>query len=181
MAKEILGVDLDNVISNTDEVVREIIGQRFGIPLRREDIVDFAYSECGITKEQERELFEQFHEQACGTVIPLEGCRDALVQLQSRFEVHIITSRNPMSADITKAWLTRNEIPHDKLEFAESKSVMTHLSTLIDDRRETIYQLADAGVPGILWDYPWNQPSPQDPPIVRRVRSWEEIVELLGP
>jgi uncharacterized HAD superfamily protein len=62
---QLLGVDIDNVVSLTDPALRESIRDQYGIWLDREQIVHYDYSKCGLTEEQEQKVLEIFREVTC--------------------------------------------------------------------------------------------------------------------
>lgn len=174
--KPVLGVDLDNVLALTDPLIRRLIREMFGIHLGQGDIIHFDYWRCGITKEQDRAVFNRFHHSECATVAVIDGAVNALLSLHDDFEIHIVTGRPPITERSTLDWLETHGIPYDELDFRKRKEgSRVNFDAFVDDHRETAYALAHRGIYSFLFDYPWNEPEPIDPPNLIRVESWKEI------
>lgn len=148
----------------------------FGIQLEQTDIAYFDYWRCGITREQDKTVFQRFHDAECENLEPISAALDILGHFGNRFEIHVITGRPPKTKMLTQRWLTRNNVCYDKLDFMELKNESNvDFAAFIDDNRETAYAIADNGINSILLNYPWNQPDPTDPPNVFRAQSWPDI------
>ncbi len=176
----VLGVDLDNVIARTDPKVREIARQLFGVRLRRQDIVEFEYHRCGLTRDQERRVFEVFNAGACTQLALMPGARRALNHLAQIYGIHIVTSRDASTVEMTRDWLVRKGIPFDDLIHTAVKgSERLSLDHLIEDRWEYALRQAELGVQVLLFSHPWNS-GKGDHPRIGVVGSWGEILEVLG-
>lgn len=177
--RKALGVDLDNVIAQTDRKVREIIRHLFGIRLRQQDIKEYDYHRCGITKEQERRVFEVFNSGGCSDLVVVPGARAAIEKLRRLYRVLVVTSRDPATHALTREWLAKKKIPFDELVFAEKeRAVYPTLDCAVEDRWKYAVQLAERGVNVLLYGYPWNR-SKGDHPRIRVVRNWREIAQHL--
>lgn len=179
MTRPALGVDLDNVIAQTDRKVREIVRQLFDIRLRRQDIKEYAYHKCGITERQENRVFDVFNSGACSDLVLVPGARNAIERLRRAYRVLIVTSRHPSTDAFTGEWLIRKRIPFDELIFATKKQAIDRdLDYAVEDCWEYAVELAKHGVKVFLYSYPWNR-NKGDHPRIRVVRSWREIVQHL--
>ena len=176
----ILGIDLDNVISDTDNLVRLIISELYNVKLQRKDIIFFDYSKCGVTKEQEKEVFRIFHEKRCVEVLPKPDAVESIDKLNEKFQVHIVTSRPEFTRSNTIKWLYDYGINYDAIDFRTNKHTSDiRFEYFIEDKRETAYNLANQGVNTIIFNKPWNQPDPKDIDNITRLNSWEDIVKYL--
>lgn len=177
--KKALGVDLDNVIAETDRKIRETVGNLYGLHLRQRDIKEFEYHRCGITKEQERRVFEVFNSGGCSDLVVVPGARAAIEKLRRLYKVLVVTSRDPATHALTREWLARKKISFDELVFAaKEQAVYPTLDYAVEDRWEYALQLAEQGVSVLLYSYPWNRDK-GDHPRIRVVRNWREIVQQL--
>lgn len=139
----ILGIDLDNVISDTDNLIRSIIYEMYRIKLQREDIIYFDYSKCGVTKEQQQEVFRTFHEKRCEEVIPTPHAIETIKALNDKFQVHIITSRPQSTKLKTIMWLHNHDIDYYEIDFRIDKHTSKiRFEYFIEDNKETAYKLA---------------------------------------
>lgn len=177
-----IGVDLDNVIAQTDKTIRKLIRSRYGIESSQAQIVTWNYHESlPITPEQEREIFADFHAHHLTDPEVVEGARIGMEELHLRGSIWIVTHRPLLSRRDTREWLADHEIVYDELIFVEDKSTLAdRFSFLVDDNGNTAIAVAASGTPVFLLDYPWNR-FVCDVPHLKRVLSWEEILKIVLP
>jgi len=177
--RKILGVDLDNVISDTDSLIRSMIYELFEIKLEQNDITDFLLSNCCITEKQSNYLFEIFHEQRCSEANPIEGAVEILKKITNKYEIHIVTSRPEFTKEKTVNWLVENNVTYERIDFCNDKhNSPIAYDTFIEDNPETVYNMAKKGIRSLLYDYPWNQ-NLKEKLNIFRVFSWDEIYTYL--
>lgn len=176
--KPILGVDLDNVLADTDPLIRRMIWEMCGIRLERENVTHFDYRDCSrLTDTQNYLLWHRFHTIECLRVKPVAEAVEALYSLSDEYKIHIVTNRPPETRGLTLEWLSKHDVLYDRLDFAKDKTVSgIPFTAFIEDKRETAYAMAERGVKSFLLDCPWNQPMSADPSGVIRVGSWSEIL-----
>jgi len=182
----ILAIDLDNVISETDETIRNIIYSLCGIRLWCEDIVTFNYHEVlhakGMSMSEalivDSKAMDLFHTSECLGVPVKPGARAALRELLSLgANVGIVTGRPINSEAITAKWLSEREIPYTWLKHTNDKAAISSAwSMLVDDAAHHAVTVAANGVPVCLMDYPWNR-NLQPTAGITRVSSWNEILK----
>ena len=174
--KPILGVDIDNVLAQSDACLREAIRLRFLIGLEEEDITEYDYSAYGVTQAQLTEVFEIFNRDLCRTLKVIPGAKAALTSLAQRFNIALVTSRNPMSKAGTEHWLRRKGIPYNQLHFNDEKHALgIPYQAFVEDRHEHAHRIAETGAQVFLMTRPWNS-QPLTHPNVMRVQTWKEIV-----
>jgi uncharacterized HAD superfamily protein len=178
---QLLGVDIDNVVSLTDPAIRKSIRELYGISLSQEQIVDYDYSKCGLTKEQERKVLEMFRDVTCKELDVVPGVVQALTILKKKYSIILVTSRHPQLIKKTKDWLKLKKIPHDRLIFETDKHQTDHdFAFFVEDNQESALALAEAGITTFLFDYPWNRSIPPHDNI-KRVAGWRDVLaELAG-
>jgi uncharacterized HAD superfamily protein len=178
---QLLGVDIDNVVSLTDPALRKSIWDLYGIRLSQEQIVYYDYSKCGLTKEQERKVLEMFREVTCKELDVVPGTIEALTILKQKYRIIIVTSRHPQLIQKTRDWLKLKKIPHDKLIFETDKHQTDHdFDFFVEDNEDSALALAEAGIKTFLFDYPWNRSIPLRDNI-KRVSGWGDVLaELMG-
>jgi len=178
---QLLGVDIDNVVSSTDLALRKSIRDLYGICLNQEQIVHYDYSKCGLTEEQERKVLEIFHEVTCRELDVVPGAIEALTILKQKYRIILVTSRHPQLIEKTKDWLKLKNIPHDKLIFEADKHQTDHdFDFFVEDNEDSAFALAEAGIKTFLFDYPWNRSIPHHENI-KRVSGWGDVLtELMG-
>jgi len=179
--RQLLGVDIDNVVSLTDPALRKSIRDVYGICLDQEQIVYYDYSKCGLTQEQERKVLEVFRKVTCKELDVVLGAVEALTILKQKYRIILVTSRHPQLIEKTKAWLKLKSIPHDKLIFETDKHQTDHeFDFFVEDNKDSALALAEAGIRTFLFDYPWNRSIPPHDNI-KRVSGWSDVLaELMG-
>jgi len=126
MTKQRLCIDIDNVIAQTDEVMRRVIHDFTGgrVQLDYAHVIDFDYHKCkdangcAITKEEWHAVHDLFSEpQNLWLLQPFEGVQDHLKALGDKFVLHLATSRLPKARRTTVEWLEAHKIPAHDLHF----------------------------------------------------------------
>ncbi len=177
--RPILGVDIDNVLAESDACLRAMIRTRFGIALEEEDITRYDYGAYGVTEEQLEEVFRVFNTEVCRTLEVVPGAKAGLTRLARRYEIALVTSRNPVSKAGTEDWLRVKGLPYDQLHFNDEKHALgIAYHAFIEDRHEHAHRIAATGAAVYLFTRPWNA-APLAHPNVRRVDTWAEILAYL--
>lgn len=176
-----IAVDLDNVISETDIKVRKIIGEKYGINAKRQNVVDFNYEDClPIIKEQAIDVLNELHTKHLLNLRLVPGARQALQAIGMCYKVIIATERPVETRDHTIQWLSNKHIPSQEVIFVKDKEELLamHLIWFIDDRWENAVKIASNNIHVILFDRPWNRKG--NCKGIHRARSWNEIINILG-
>src|SRR5258707_1048025 len=104
MPRDRLCIDIDNVIAQTDIVMRQVIHDYTGghVDLKYEHVVEFDYHKCKdangctLTKEQWGYVHDVFSEpRRLLAIEPYPGAQVQLRKLSERFDIHYATSRLP--------------------------------------------------------------------------------------
>jgi len=126
MSKPRICVDIDNVLAQTDRVMRRVIWlyTHGRVNYEPEHIVEFNYHECDdsarnrITEPEWKGIHRLFAER--GNILsiePMPGAVEQLQRLSDRFDVHIATTRLPKARRPTIEWLERHGFPPFDLHF----------------------------------------------------------------
>ena len=178
-AKPILGVDIDNVLAQSDACLRAMIRRMCGIALQEADMTQYDYKVYGITMAQLVEIFRRFNAETCRTLKVVPGAKAGLVRLARRYSIVLVTSRHPESKAGTEYWLRTKGLPYEQLHFNDEKHALgISYCAFIEDRHEHAHRIAETGAPVYLLTRPWNA-MPLAHPNVRRVDTWAEILEHL--
>jgi uncharacterized HAD superfamily protein len=165
----LLCVDIDNVISQTDLVMRQIISEvtQGRVQLRYEDVIEFDYRKCRdksgqvVSDPEWRTVLDLFSKpERLLSLQPVLDARDALVLLNNHFEVHIVTSRQAGTEDASVAWLDSWQFPHQKIHTTKSKEkhlLPLRFAAIVEDEYEQAASFASGGTRAFLIEHPWNQ------------------------
>lgn len=190
MEKQRIGVDIDNVIANTDSKIRQIIEvvTNGRVRLEYKDIKDFDYYKCVdrdgevLSKEEWNKVHEVFSEPENISSLSLApNSKEQLKILAERFEIILCTSRMLQAELATKKWLSDNDIPYGELIFCTHRKKHEpnrSFHAFIEDDYDQAMAFADAGTHAILIKHPWNISRPPHNSI-SWVSNWMEVAKLL--
>ncbi len=187
-----LCIDIDNVIAETDVLMRKIICEYTDgrVNLRAADITDFDYRNCvdphgqrlrrgdaerGIADEWD--AVHNIFSQRVQEIAPYPRIQQTLSDLTATFELHLATSRLYTSRAGTIAWLVQHDFPKEiRLHFLRSGE--KHLSlgqffAAVEDELSQAERFAHAGIHSLLRAQPWNSRGANT--LLHRFESWEEI------
>jgi len=178
----IIGVDIDNVIADTEKELRRVLYEKRGVTLKREDITSYSLDNiAGIEREDLKEILSMFND---GDVFlnldVIEGAKETLDLLKQRHRIELVTSRPQRAEPQTRQWLERHGIPYDELHFVtESKLNGITYELFFEDQEKFACELAEEGSYVLLFDAPWNRHVEHDN--MSRVFSWADVYKFCFP
>lgn len=187
-----IGVDIDNVISNFNEVLlKEFIAH--DKELRNAGIVNKnAYITRGMfdwTKEEFDDFYYKNIERIAKNLNIIEGADFYIKKLrQDGHKIYIITGRdngeysNPF--EMTLSWLEKYNIEYDEIFYTNNFSddekanvcLKNNVKIMVDDSKKNSYAVAKAGITALLMDTEYNR----DAKDLIRVHNWKEIYEYIS-
>ena len=189
----IIGFDLDDVLLNFHDSLREFCNIQYNRNHRREEVVSYFIEDTfGFSREEGGRMVFGFYNDSCHQDIPpIEGALDGIARLKENHSLVIVTARPESTEEKTKQLISRyfpdtfREVHFTNHFFGSTnrrlKSELCRqlgIEIFIDDSINNARDIAEIGVPVLLLDAPWNRN--QDlPPGVTRVYSWEEIIEKI--
>lgn len=184
-----LCIDIDNVLAQTDEVVRRLIRQYSAqrVALEYQDVVRFDYWACQdsqgrcISREEWQDIHQIFSRpENILSIEPYPGVQDALRRLGEKYDLLLATSRLPSARKDTIDWLEQHNFPSHSLCFlnhGQKHVSLGKFDAAIEDDREQAHAFARSGTPTLLLAHPWNLVA--DSPRVKRVPDWPSVVDEL--
>lgn len=184
-------IDIDNVIAQTDAIMREVIREvtNHRVNLTYENVRRFNYWECQdpegkkISKEEWHMVHSTFSKSRyLSTIQPVPGVQASLSRLTEHYSLHFATSRLPEARTATIRWLEDNEFPPHDLHFlkhGEKHFSLGRFDASVEDDPDQATAFSKSGI-GINFviAHPWNE-SVVEHRNLRRVPGWNEIVEML--
>lgn len=176
----IIGIDIDNTICSTDEII---------------DIkIDKYIKEKGMSRDEffsDSKYMDEFYEEKILEIIAEDPVKDDFLGVLNRLRVNneiiIVTARNEKFVKgfqnmrrATKEWLEKNSIYYDKYfddAYKEGKVKVCkdeNIDIIIDDDINNYLAFKEHGVNTLLFD---DKGKYLD--IVDRVGSWKEVEEIL--
>ncbi len=181
-----LAFDIDGVVADIMTTFLDLVRERFGPhPFRYEHITTFRLEDCldlpgWLIRVLIQELIDRPHE------LPVEPFPEAvpvLTRLAEECPLVFVTART--RAEPIQRWLRRNldQVPDNyiwvmatgdpdgKVRYLKAHAI----EYFVEDRLETCYDLARAGITPIVFAQPWNRrPHP-----FLEVQNWRELAQLL--
>lgn len=181
-----LGFDIDGVVADIMTTFLDMAQERYGPhPFTYEDINAFSLEEClgfdrRIVAELIRELIDRPHELP---VEPFPQAVEVLSRLAEEVPLVFVTARD--RPEPIQLWLNRALAPVSPRSIwvmatgdpdAKRHYLRTHaIDYFVEDRLETCFDLAKAGITPIVFAQPWNRrPHP-----FLEVAGWPELARLL--
>jgi uncharacterized HAD superfamily protein len=179
-------IDIDNVITQTDRRIREIIREVTSNRVDYEygDIVNFNYFDCTdkngnrISREEWHLAHEIFsNSDVILSLKPIIGALRNIGILARKAEIHFVTSRLPSAQTSTAEWLHHNGIGDSKLHFCEHRTkhlLKQKFAAAVEDDYDQSLEFAKLGVPSFLLSHPWNE-NRESAPLVFWHRQWDTL------
>ena len=187
-----IGIDIDNVISNFDEVLKKefLIHDK---ELRNTGIINpEAYITKGMFDWTDDEIWT-FYLENIGRITPsldvIEGASKYIKKLkQDGHTIYIISGRDngeyTDSYNMTKNWLEKYDITYDKLFLVDAYNshskteicLENNVDIMIDDSKRMCTDIKKHGIRAFIMDTPYNRDTNE----FKRVCSWKEIYDIIS-
>lgn len=187
-----IGIDIDNVISNFDEMLLEtyLIHDK---ELRNTGIINpnAKYIRTGMfdwSNEEELSFYKDNIECIAKKLKVKEKAKEYIDRLHSDGHlIYIITGRDngeySEPYNMTKKWLDENNIYYDNLILTDAYDIhaksleclKNDIDIMIDDSVRICSDLITSGITTILMDTPYNRKIN-----IKRVKNWEEFYEFVS-
>lgn len=187
-----IGFDLDNVLLNLNDALCLYHNTTYGTKYEKEHMTSFELNEVwNCTKEEAiKRVFDFYQSPEHWNALPVNGAIEGIKNLKQYHNLHVITAKPEELKDKTSKWLNKH-FPQmfDGIHFTNyyngngpkrTKGEVCrelNIEFFVDDFLENVNDVSSLGIPTLLFDAPWNH-GEINPPI-RRVYSWDEIVEIL--
>jgi 5'(3')-deoxyribonucleotidase len=189
-AKPRLCVDIDNVIAQTDEVMRRVIREftKGRVNYNYDHILEFDYHKCvdsageSSAKGEWKGIHELFSEpDNILSIAAMPGALENLKRLSDSFDVHLATTRLPKARRATIEWLETNGFPPFDLHFlrhGEKHVSLAPFFAAVEDHYEQAVTFVEAGSPCFLIEHPWNRTKARLDGI-QWVKDWDQLADRL--
>lgn len=186
----IIGIDIDDTISDTTEVMFNCCQKFVAEDLKREPLVideakythHFTEAIHGLSYEETQEFFRKYYEYIVDRVRPKTFAVEYLKRLKEEGnKIVLITARFGIKefdvVEATKRWLDKHGIPYDDVIFnAESKIEIAkreNIDIFIDDSYKNCQDMTQSGIKAFLMDSRGNRGLM--PEGFERVYSWPHL------
>ena len=187
-----IGIDIDNVISNFNEMLLETYLMH-DKELRNTGIINpnAKYIRTGMfdwSNEEELSFYKDNIEGIAKKLKVKEKAKEYIDRLHSDGHlIYIITGRDngdySEPSNMTKKWLDENNIYYDNLILTDAYDIhaksleclKNDIDIMIDDSVRICSDLITSGITTILMDTPYNRKIN-----IKRVKNWEEFYEFVS-
>ena len=187
-----IGIDIDNVISNFNEMLLEAYLMH-DKELRNTGIINpnAKYIRTGMfdwSNEEELSFYKDNIEGIAKKLKAKEKAKEYIDRLHSDGHlIYIITGRDngeySEPYNMTKKWLDENNIYYDNLILTDAYDIhaksleclKNDIDIMIDDSVRICSDLITSGITTILMDTPYNRKIN-----IKRVKNWEEFYEFVS-
>lgn len=189
MQKRPICIDIDNVIAQTDTVIREIIREYTGgrVDLNYQDIVEFDYWKCKdaggntISRQEWNDVHDLFSEPSnLLRVAPYPDIKEWLQSLAEGYDIHLATSRLPRARKGTVAWLEEHSLQSHSLHFLPHRQkhlIFRNMEMAVEDDYDQALCFAHEGIKCFLISHPWNMARTTADKL-SWVEDWHQILSL---
>ena len=194
--KQIIGIDIDDVLAANAEGFVKFSNERWGMHLRPEDYKEHWAEVWKVDlKEFERRAIELHDSGVIATYRHNDAALPVLQELKQSYILLAMTSRQLVSEQLTRDWMEK----HYKGIFDDIKftgifdgplDLSLHLRTksdlftehkvtyVIDDQLKHCLAAAELGIDTLLFsNYTWNQTDEALPEKVVQVSDWQAVLE----
>ncbi len=159
-----VGIDVDDVLVPTGELLLKRANEEFGINKSLDDCVSYwLHENLGVSKDD----IERFYrgQLKSGFLLTLEPDPTAIAVLESHssvIEPYYITARGEELKDHTYQWFETSGLPYakDKIYFTKDKAPLAKelgLQLFVEDHGQIAIDLAKQEIVVLLMKYKWNE------------------------
>lgn len=187
----IIAVDLDDVLADSLVSFIEFHNKSYQTELKPESFTSYSIKDIfKISEEEEAKRLEEFDNSIHSVDIkPMIDSVDVIKNLSKKHKIIVITSRPKTIKNETEKWIKKyfssiKEIYFTKEHYLGKTKTKTEIckeinaEIIIEDNLGWAENCAENGIRVLLFNYPWNQREKLHP-LIKRVNSWKEILEIL--
>ena len=197
VGRKVIGVDFDDVVVNTSEMLRRFHNQYYGTEHQFNDLSTYRLDKFwGCSTEEMFVRIDSFYKSSQHRSIPLiEGAFTALERLSLQHTLVLVTAR-PESLRACTEQLLGHHVPgffsqlhfighpHDHRPTHRAKKTKGDIceelgvDVFIEDAPENAFSIASKSIQVLLLDKPWNKEVRAS--YVRRVYNWDEVLKEIA-
>lgn len=189
MKKKKIALDIDDVLIDFNTGFLKFFNEKLNTSHTIKDITAYEYHTIfDVTKEKSQEIIDEFMDSFLHLETPpVVGVVEGL-KLINHHEIILISARPEKRRKLTIDWIEKHlqglaQIHsiiltgqyHGETKKKGEIAKEIGIDMFVEDSLANAYDIANHGIPVLLFDTPWNQDS-NLPLLITRVKTWEEIV-----
>ncbi|MFA5175386.1 MAG: hypothetical protein WC430_03160 [Patescibacteria group bacterium] len=109
--KVVFGVDLDDTLGKTNEMIIKIVKEECGVSLLQNDRKGYGYHcwDNRVSDDEWQKILNEFHEKKIMLVEPIPRAAYVLNCLKDCIDIHIVTARKIETKKETVEWLKKKQ------------------------------------------------------------------------
>lgn len=189
--KPVIAIDCDDVIISTAPNIIDHYNLTYGTNIELKDYYSNDEQIWGADRNTfMTRVYTYLSTPEYQSLKPFQDALATIRELSNSYELHVVTARPDLLADITKKMLNEhfpdtfksiiftNHFSDKNISKADICSQL-NASYLIDDHLHHAELAASSGLPVLLFgDYPWNQTTTL-PDLITRVGDWQQVRDIL--
>ena len=178
--KLVLGVDIDNVLNNFQEVMGKLVKRK----LKKEpDITNYdLYHGLNMNDSQRHEFYKENQDWINNNMKVEWRASFYMEKIKQKYKIVIITARHFDVAPETTLWLEEHSIPYDEIHFNTGDKVdackFLNVEYMVEDSPWNLRKLNKEGIKTLIYNQPFNQ-KVSETELATRVNNWEDIYNFL--
>lgn len=169
----LIGVDLDSVLNNLNEVWINVYNEKYNDSLTLEDIKCWdmsKYVKCG------NEIYNILDETHLENLQPQPYAIEVTKRISEKHKIFVVSASEYYNVPVKVRWLNKHfsHIKTENIIFCHDKSLLSGLDMLIDDG---LHNITSFSRNVIVFDQRWNRDAPDFYP---RAKNWLEIEQILS-
>lgn len=191
-----IGIDVDEVLAEMVEAFLEYHNHTYGTNYVKKDMFSYSFHKVlgGTEEETKKKILDFFTTDFFYDLKLVAGAKEGIASLAKNYQLSVITARPHLIRQQTEQLIAKHfpnyfsTITHTNEWHGVGKALRKsevctekNISVMVDDSLKHAIDCASKGIYVLLADfgYPWNQ-ADRLPKNVKRVHSWEEIVEEIA-
>lgn len=186
-------MDFDDVLFDFNGAIHPYHNSLYGTNLDKEHITSFALEDfwaCSV-EEKDKRVCDFYQSTEHQDTPPVPGSIEGVKSLKQKHQLYIVTARPEQFKHFALEWLSKYfpnmfEEIHCTNQYLGIGPKRTKgevckelgLDVFVEDALHNADDIANCGIPVLLFNTTWNQAEVK-PPIIR-VNSWDEIVKALS-
>ena len=182
----VLAFDVDGVVADAMKLFLDIARNKHGVSgITKEDITSYMLEDClDMSGDVILDVIKDIIDGSYKEVLrPIEGAVESLRRIRALGAPLLFVTARPRKSPVEKWLRTQLNMENGDMHVAATGSFEAKIDVLaqhgrnwfVEDRLETCFLLADAGINPVLFRQPWNRrPHP-----FKEVGSWEELLPCI--
>lgn len=177
-----IGVDIDGVVCDSYPFWLGELNKHYGKEIKELHSYEM-HLVFDVPYEDMNGFFNENIERLFSIPKPMPGVKKVLEIIRREHQIYLVTARGMKEGDVTRHWLDGHSIPYDELMLVGDRSKVEvceehKLELFIEDYDGNARRIAEAGLPVIIFDAPYNRV--ELPQGITRCYNWGQVLQVIN-